>query len=393
MKQIDKMGKLNRKIVPSSIQMPYTSALLGNFLIFGVIITAVVLLMINRELYYLSVQEDQVIEWMTFWVFFIAGAICMQAAYRQYRGMIKIPWFLFCVGVFCFFVALEEISWCQRLLGYRPPAYFLEQNFQQEFNVHNVVDSFLRTLALQIVILGFGIVLPAVWLIPAVRRLSWKMAIVPPPILLAPAFLATYILYEIYPWRYSGELVELMLGLGFVFSAMAISLFFKNPDGSRSLFPARIVALIFVVIVLSVIMTLVSRARLRNQPELIEVTKKEIVALGNDFRKAIRLSKKPITHCKLHNRIFAHVEKYKIHSLYNGYFWNLTKQGLPEERAQFFIDPWNTAYWIWQVCDPERKQMKVFIYSFGPNRRRDSVPWKISGDDIGVPIYEFGFKE
>ena len=71
--------------------------------------------------------------------------------------------------------------------------------------------------------------------------------------------------------------------------------------------------------------------------------------------------------------------------------WNLPEltaavKGLPEERAQFFIDPWNTPYWIRQTNDPKRKEKKVFIYSFGPNRRRDSVFGKISGDDIGVPV-------
>ena len=39
-------------------------------------------------------------------------------------------------------------------------------------------------------------------------------------LLLVPAFLATSITYEWYPWKYSGEWVELMLGLGFLFAAI-----------------------------------------------------------------------------------------------------------------------------------------------------------------------------
>ena len=62
--------------------------------------------------------------------------------------------------MFCFIVAMEEISWGQRLLGYRPPAYFLEYNYQQEFNFHNVVETDYRKLALTLVIAGYGIVLP-----------------------------------------------------------------------------------------------------------------------------------------------------------------------------------------------------------------------------------------
>ena len=338
-------------------------------------------------------QEDQIIEWMTFWAFFIAGILFTQAAYRHYVDESRIPWFLLGVGVFCFFVALEEISWGQRLFGYRPPAYFLEQNFQQEFNFHNVVDTDLRLLALKAVILGFGVVLPAVWLIPPIRRLCWKIAIVPPPIFFAPAFLATYCLYEIYPWQFSGELVELMLGLGFVFSALALLSFFRKPGTTRPYSFLYPFALIGIVVIFSVVMTFISNARLSNQPELVEIARKELSALGKDYRQALRVKKKRITSCNLHNRVFAHVEKHGVTNTYNGHFRALTKYGLPEERAQFFIDPWNTAYWIRHACDPEKKRVQIILYSFGPNRRRDSVSFEIRGDDIGVPIFESGLQQ
>jgi hypothetical protein len=381
------------EIIPLWIPMHYTSALLGNLLIFGVMIAAAVFMAVNREVYYLIVQEDKAVEWMTFWAFFAAAAVYAQASFRQYAGTSKIPWFLILISLFCLFVAMEEVSWGQRLLGYRPPAYFLENNFQQEFNVHNVIDDYLRNLTLRVVILGFGVIFPLVWIIPGVQRLLWKIALVPPPVVFSPAFLATYILFEEYPWKYAGEVAELMLGLGFLFSAMGISSFFKNPETlRRPFFTLKMAILVCVLASLTWIMSFVSNLRLQHQPELIEVARKEILAMGNDFRKAIREAKSPITHCKLHNRIFAHVEKYEINSLYEGYFWNLTTQGLPEERARFFIDPWNTAYWIWQVCDPGKKQVKIFIYSFGPNCRRDSVEWEIRGDDIGICIYQSGFQ-
>lgn len=393
MGKVEKLEQSDQKNNPPLIQIPYVPTAVANLLIFGVLIAGWISIKFNSKFYYLSIQEDQIIEWMSFWAFFIAGGVYLKAAYRQYNVMSKFPWFLIAVSLFCFFVAMEEISWGQRLLGYRPSAYFLEQNFQQEFNIHNVVDSYLRVLALKIVILGFGVVLPAVYLIPATRRLCWKMAIIPAPIFLAPAFIVTYCLYEVYPWKFSGELVELMLGLGFVFSATAIVSFFKSQTGRRPFLSLSIIVVMSAIVILSIIMTFASQVRLSNQPELVEVTKKEVIALGNDFRKAMRLALEPITHCKLHNRIYAHVEKYQIYGLYGGYFQDLIKQGLSEERAQFFIDPWNTAYWIRQTCDSEQKKVKVFIYSFGPNRRRDSDPWEIKGDDIGIPIYESGFKK
>ncbi len=56
---------------------------------------------------------------------------------------------------------------------------------------------------------------------------------------------------------------------------------------------------------------------------------------------------------------------------------------LPQERAEFFLDPWNSPYWIRDRCDRETNRRIMFIYSFGPNRRRDSSRTEILGDDIG----------
>jgi len=245
-------------------------------------------------------------------------------------------------------------------------------------------------LALKTIILGFGIVLPAAWIIPPIRRLCSKIAIVPPPIFFAPAFLATYCLYEVYPWHFSGELVELMLGLGFMFSALALLSFFRKPCTERPyafLYPFSYIG---IVIIFSVVMTYISNTRLSNQPELVEVTRKELSALVKDYREALRDTKKRITVCNLHTRVFNHVQKYGIKNTYNGNFRNLTKYGLPDKRAQFFIDPWNTAYWIQHACDPQKKRVQIILSSFGPNRRWDSIAFELRGDDIGVPIYESG---
>jgi hypothetical protein len=70
--------------------------------------------------------------------------------------------------------------------------------------------------------------------------------------------------------------------------------------------------------------------------------------------------------------------------MYGGRFAALQVQGLPEERADYFLDPWNSPYWIRHRCSSERQ--RIFIYSFGPNRRRDSDEREIRGDDIGVVI-------
>ena len=53
------------------------------------------------------------------------------------------------------------------------------------------------------------------------------------------------------------------------------------------------------------------------------------------------------------------------------------------DRQGYFLDPWNNPYWLLT----DRDEDKVYIYSFGPNRRRDSDTHPLEeweGDDIGI---------
>ncbi len=134
--------------------MTPTEGLLSNCLILSFLAYVAVLNRVDLDFYIYSVQEDGSLEWATFWAFLLAFLTAMVAARRQVRQTGRLPWFLAGVGLFCFVVAMEEISWGQRILDYRPPVYFLEHNFQQELNVHNLQSWALQRLALETVILG-----------------------------------------------------------------------------------------------------------------------------------------------------------------------------------------------------------------------------------------------
>ena len=123
------------------------------------------------DLYYRSVQEDQALEWASFWSFFVAGGVFAVAAWRQHRRVGALPWFLVGLALFCVFVAMEEISWGQRVFGHRPPDYFLAENYQQELNLHNLASTDLRLLVFRGIILGYGVFLPIIALVPVARRL------------------------------------------------------------------------------------------------------------------------------------------------------------------------------------------------------------------------------
>jgi hypothetical protein len=89
------------------------------------------------------------------------------------------------LAVACFFVAGEEISWGQRLLGFETPRAIAAQNVQQEITLHN---TFLLTpvFSLAQLVLGFGLTLAALvpWSLLLSPRLdALRRALVPGPAL------------------------------------------------------------------------------------------------------------------------------------------------------------------------------------------------------------------
>jgi hypothetical protein len=126
----------------------------ANLLLLGLLGAFAGLETYHPGVYYRSVQEDEALEWASFWGFFIAGGVFAVAARSQRGGTEALPWFLAGLALFCFFVAMEEISWGQRIFGHRP------------------ID---------------------------------RIAIVPPPLELAPSMLAMFIIHLWYPWKFTGE--------------------------------------------------------------------------------------------------------------------------------------------------------------------------------------------
>ncbi len=358
--------------------------MIANGLVFAIVVYATLLFEYDSDLYYLGVQEDGYLEWATFWAFLIAAALSIVAAVRQHRSGQGLPWFLTGVALFCLFVVLEEISWGQRLLGYRPPVYFLDQNFQQEFNIHNVVDTRYRKLALKAVIIGYGVILPVLQLVPASGRLLTRLGVIAPPMGLLPTFLTTYILYAWYPWSHSGEWVELFLGLGFLFAALVAARHYQAGiagAGNASLPVSLSLSTCVAIITLGFVTAAAARHQRQVHPGNVAAVKSELSALKEDFESGhVRLR------CNLHKRVYTFVQEYDQTYLNRGAFSGRRSQGLPEERAEFFLDPWNSPYWIRHRCSSRTGLRTKFVYSLGPNRRRDSTRTEIRSDDIGSYI-------
>jgi len=83
--------------------------------------------------------EDKVIEWITFFAYFMCSisGCAVLLFYRKYMNKWTII-YLFGLSFFLFICAGEEISWGQRILGFATPEGLIEHNQQKEFNIHNI---------------------------------------------------------------------------------------------------------------------------------------------------------------------------------------------------------------------------------------------------------------
>jgi hypothetical protein len=371
----------------SGSEWPLVSAIAANGMVLAVLLVAALIHASSSDLYYRSAQEDGLLEWMTFWSFALAAVVFTLAGLQQHKATKRLPWFFWGVAAFCAFVALEEISWGQRLFGYLPPEYFLRENFQQELNVHNVFATSLRKLLLKAVILGYGVALPVLTVPKAGRRTLARLGITPPPLALMPAFLATFITYQMYPWSFAGEWVELMLGLGFLFAASA---HYSMDEAVQDRTAQKHLKTVLIGFIATASLGLVSAAlsllRPSDTPSMTTAAQTELQALARDFI----VDGRPASRCGVHKRVYSFVEKYDRDHLYEGEYSRLVEQGLPEERADYFLDPWNSPIWVRHKCEDRTRKQILFVYSFGADRRRDSSSWEILGDDVGVVVLERG---
>jgi len=360
-------------------------AVVADLFLIGIVVLFGWLHVAHPAAYYVSVQEDQALEWATFWSFLLAGVTFAVAARRERRAQSTLPWFSIGLAIFCVLVAMEEISWGQRLLGHRPPDYFLAENLQQEINVHNIVDTSIRMWIFRIIILGYGVFLPLIELVRPGKRVLDRLGIVPPPIELSPAMFVLFWVHRYYHWTFAAEVIECALGFAFLFAAMVSAKRFPQPaqKGGR----AVALALPALVLVLGFTTAAWSQSRQSRNPEKLKHAAVEIEALKDDFiAGAAARNEVAVTSCDLHSRLYTLVDEEPEYAklLTTGAFARLVEAGMPEARAEFFLDPWNSPYWIRDRCDEDNGRRVIILYSFGPNRSRDSSRWELLGDDIGL---------
>jgi len=87
----------------------------------------------------------------------------------------------------CFFIMGEEISWGQRLIGFETPEAWADINYQDETTLHNldwVYTNFtssktgiFRANLFNLMMVGFGVALPVIALMPWARSMIARLAI------------------------------------------------------------------------------------------------------------------------------------------------------------------------------------------------------------------------
>ncbi len=86
------------------------------------------------------VEEDGWVENLTFACYLGGGIMGLILAARaaRHREHRLLPLYYSLLGLFLVVVAMEEISWGQRVFGWTTPRFFVETNLHEETNLHNL---------------------------------------------------------------------------------------------------------------------------------------------------------------------------------------------------------------------------------------------------------------
>jgi|GEM_PF-2579931 len=195
--------------------------------VFFLDVSAIVIILMgffSPQTYVFLMEEDYIGEWVTFYAFILSGLIITRHLWNYRKNGLTIfsLSFIFSLAtaVFCLVVAGEEVSWGQRIFAFKPPDLFLEQNYQQEFNVHNLFKGdglwgiqIESKHLVMLVAFFYGILFPLLTRLPTPLKSLNKLT---PAFYLMPYFIMVIAMEQIYPISLTGEACEMFLGLIFL---------------------------------------------------------------------------------------------------------------------------------------------------------------------------------
>jgi hypothetical protein len=337
--------------------------ILFHVLIAGSLITMILLVRYAYEFYALTSQEDHQVEWATVVFYAAAAAIGLTFALKHKRVFDGL------VALFCLFNGGEEFSWGQRLLGFSPPKYFLEANVQQEVSIHNFFGPSVHNLLFSLIVVGYFVLLPLLQNYDRSRKLMDKVGATAPPLAFAPWALLVSAIYIKYPIHLSSEWMETILA-GLFLAASAVL-------GGKVLSSKKILMSVAISFVATMVLTHVSSAQERvGTPERVACAQAEVRNLLDDIlRGDARTDKFKLIISLTHRRVYINESRGYLKA--DGFVSFRATQctGVAvkdsELRHRYAIDPWGLSYWLLVKPQPDGSRI-VTVYSFGPDRRRNS---------------------
>jgi hypothetical protein len=230
--------KKNRANVLMLLLNPYVrqSSKVVVFTLPLIIICCFILLKIlSYQRYENLVGEDYLVENLQSCVYFLAFAVALFAGFRFFRTRQNPIGLLYLVLAFgLFFIAMEEISWGQRIFNIATPTFIAEHNYQEEISLHNFGRRPYINLVYTVVgFIGAFAWLPTRVLLTRIRARYHSMVnLLVPPWYLAFYFFPAFVIYfyldicvfyfhrlllnEQYVGSEDQEPAELLLALGFL---------------------------------------------------------------------------------------------------------------------------------------------------------------------------------
>ena len=306
-------------------------------------------------------QEDRLVEWSTAVIFLIAGATYLRRALKHRRLFDGL------VGLFLVFVAGEEISWGQRLLGFVPPSPFLAHNTQQELTLHNFADVFGKPKwILAAVLVAYGVLLPASQRWTAMRAAATRVGATIPSRDLVPWYVICAALLVWYPVEFTGEWVELLSSTVFLAAAELRGAGFWLRCAAGFGAAGGI---------------MLATGALRGDVRHIACARLEASALLHDIVPGRAANPSLAEPEELDKRLLSAADDGYLDFVMLDSLNRVRCPGEPQEdavaRREYGVDPWGTAYWLRTRSDTVGG-VGLEVYSFGPNRRRDD-----NGSDSG----------
>lgn len=218
---------LDRRPYPRAEEPAFRRAHVVALVLFPVLfLVFFAILLVDRPTFSALLVEDGLVEWATVAALVVAAVLAVRRAGTTTAR--RRAWMFRGLAAVCALVALEEISWGQRVFGVASPEFFLAYSDQKEINVHNVVQKVTHVAMKWPVGLGYvayGVLLPialAAALVDGKAPPRWTvgrleaLGVLVPPLALVRCFLLGGVLMLDLPTYDEEELAELFGALALV---------------------------------------------------------------------------------------------------------------------------------------------------------------------------------